>query len=53
MLLKAMLLQKHYFFTIRWGIGTDTIDITGKHITQSNIKPEKCNIQNILQLKNL
>lgn len=45
---KVMLMQKHYFFTVKWGTGTNTVDITGKCIRRSHVKPTTSDIRSIL-----
>ena len=45
---RAMLSEKHYTYTIKWGISTDTIDNTGKITSESNVIPEQSQIQAIV-----
>ncbi len=45
----AMNSSKSYEFDIKWGAATDTDDLEGKIIAESNIRPLKKNITNILR----
>ena len=40
--------QKHYQFTLRWGIATNTDDREGNPIKESEVRPGETDIRNVL-----